>query len=124
MRICVLVAAGMLLLAARLAGITLPSWNVDKGPGGDVRGPLDFQSLSIPAEARHIFYQPVPINDVGRDVLVSLPEIGPRLADRIIALRLRRGGIRSAEELLEVPGISRRKLNRLLPEITFDKTGH
>ena len=119
LRSVVLIAAGLFLLASRIAGITIPSWGtINKHVSSE---PL-FNENSITADARHIIYQLMPINDVGREILISLPDIGPKLADKIIAQRLRLGRIRTAEELLEIPGISEKKLKRLLPEITFDST--
>jgi competence ComEA-like helix-hairpin-helix protein len=50
-----------------------------------------------------------------------LPGVGPTLARRIVAHRAANGPFRAPEELLNVHGIGRRTLDRLLPLLTFDE---
>ena len=50
--------------------------------------------------------------------LDRLPGIGPVLARRIVEHRERLGAFRSADELLGVPGIGARLLERLRPHVT------
>ncbi len=69
------------------------------GPGAGARsgvGPLDPNTASV--------------EDLDR-----LPGIGPVLARRIVEYRARHGLFRSADELLGVPGIGARLLERLRP---------
>jgi len=47
----------------------------------------------------------VDLNLAAADELTRLPNVGEVLAQRIIAFREERGGLRRAEELLEVKGI-------------------
>lgn len=46
--------------------------------------------------------------------LAALPEVGPRLAERIVAARAQ-GGLRTRADLLRVPGIGARRLRMLAP---------
>ena len=46
--------------------------------------------------------------------LAALPEVGPRLAERIVAARAQ-GGLRTRADLLRVPGIGARRLRQLAP---------
>ena len=50
--------------------------------------------------------------------LDALPGIGPVLAARIVAERERAGGFRQPEDLLSVPGIGPRLLERVRPFLT------
>lgn len=53
--------------------------------------------------------------------LDRLPGIGPVLARRIVEHRSRHGAFRSADELLGVPGIGARLLERLRPHVTVGR---
>lgn len=61
-----------------------------------------------PAEAL-----PVDINTADRDLLDTLPGIGPATAEAIVDYREQVGSFRSVEGLLEVPGIGPAKLETL-----------
>ena len=61
---------------------------------------------------------PVPLldlNTAGVEDLDRLPGIGPVLAQRIVAHRARHGPFQSVDELLAVPGIGARLLERVRP---------
>lgn len=57
--------------------------------------------------------QTLDINRAQATELLLLPGVGPKLAERIVAERQRRGGFRSLEELLDVRGIGPSVLARL-----------
>lgn len=61
----------------------------------------------------------VRLNHASDVQLESLPGIGPVLAQRIIEIRRARGGFRSLEDLLDVPGVGPAVLERLRPLITL-----
>lgn len=57
----------------------------------------------------------VNINTANKNQLMSLPGIGPSYADRIIEYRTSRGLFSSIDELSNVKGIGRKKLQKLRP---------
>jgi len=74
---------------------------------------LDDVSILLPR-----FVEPVPI-DINRatlDDLITLPGIGPALAQRIIDYRIEHGPFRSVEELESVSGIGPQTVNGLIDE--------
>lgn len=64
---------------------------------------------NISAGMRPFFFLPVPLNSADCQLLETIPGIGPRLAERIIALRSARQGFRDIDELLAVEGIGPQK---------------
>lgn len=62
---------------------------------------------------------PVDVNRATPQELERLPGVGPVLAERIVAYRLREGPFRKPEDLLPVPGIGPAVLRRILPGIRF-----
>jgi competence protein ComEA len=59
----------------------------------------------------------IRINDADTASLESLPGVGPVLAEAILAHRAEYGPFRSAEDLLDVPGIGEQKLASLRDRI-------
>lgn len=49
------------------------------------------------------------INQASAAHLTAVPGIGPEIADRVIALRKKRGGFRFLEELMDVSGIGEKR---------------
>jgi len=56
---------------------------------------------------------PVNINTAGREALATLPGIGEKLAERIVAYREEHGRFETVEELLNVSGIGEGKIAAL-----------
>jgi competence protein ComEA len=59
----------------------------------------------------------VDINTADADTLATIPGIGPGLAERIVAFRTSNGPFASVDELLDVSGITDRRLDALLPYV-------
>jgi len=60
----------------------------------------------------------VNINTASKEELMTLPGVGAVMADRILAYRTRVGVFKSCEELRNVKGIGKRRLEQLTPLIT------
>lgn len=71
--------------------------------------------------ARPLFFQAIAINQADRELLATVPGIGPALADAIVRLREQRGGFSRPADLLDVRGIGPVKLARFRPYLEFDK---
>jgi competence ComEA-like helix-hairpin-helix protein len=69
-------------------------------------------SLGPPAKPKP---RPIDINMATKEDLVALPGIGEAMAERIIMYREEKGPFRSVDDLLNVKGIGRKKLDRLAP---------
>ena len=94
------------------------------GPEGEELSPrLQIDPLSnarnLPPRAAPLFFAPLPINQADRDLLMTLPGIGPCLADRIMALRAE-NKIDNYHELLKVKGIGKVKIAKLKGLLRFD----
>lgn len=63
---------------------------------------------------------PIILNAATSEQLQLLPRIGPALATRILSLRQQRSAFKSVEELLDVPGIGPKTMERLRPLILAD----
>lgn len=75
--------------------------------------------IATPAAALHS--PPLPelkrlnLNTASAEELDTLPEVGPKLAKAIVAFREKSGPFRRVEDLLAVPGISKRRLEKIRP---------
>jgi competence ComEA-like helix-hairpin-helix protein len=61
----------------------------------------------------------VDLNRATAEELAALPVLGIERARRIVAARRGRGGFASVDELLEVPGVGAKTLDRLRPHLTI-----
>ncbi|CAM2067624.1 Helix-hairpin-helix domain-containing protein [Sulfidibacter corallicola] len=59
----------------------------------------------------------VNINTAGVDQLVTLPRIGPKIAERIVAFREEHGKFKKPEELMNVKGIGEKTFEKLKSKI-------
>ncbi len=65
------------------------------------------------------FFEPVAINYCDKSLLMSIKGIGPSLAENIMATRDKRGGFKTAEDLLLVNGIGPGRLLQFTPYFDF-----
>jgi competence protein ComEA len=63
---------------------------------------------------------PVHINTASVDELCALNGVGPKLAEKILDTRNALGAFKTPEDLQKVPGIGKKKLEKLLPGVIFD----
>ncbi len=63
---------------------------------------------------------PVHINSASVDELCALNGVGPKLAEKILDTRNALGPFKTAEDLQKVPGIGKKKLEKLLSGVIFD----
>ncbi len=67
------------------------------------------KSTFIPAHIRPMFFQPIPINDANFHLLITVPGVGPKLANEIEDTKKRIGKFENVEDLLLVSGIGEKK---------------
>ena len=60
------------------------------------------------------------INSASLDELCALNGVGPKLAEKILEVRNALGAFKTGEDLQKVPGIGKKKLEKLLPGVIFD----
>ena len=78
------------------------------------------QPVNLPPAVANIFFEPISINRAGKEILSTLPGIGPMLAERIVLRREAKGPFRSKDELLHINGIGPKKFARLVDTIILD----
>ena len=111
-RIVVLLAAGLLVWFSSFihheAATTGSAVNSAKQQEA-IRAANLISAGNTSAGMRPFLFLPVPLNSADSQLLETIPGIGPRLAERIIALRNARQGFRDIDELLAVEGIGPQK---------------
>lgn len=63
---------------------------------------------------------PIHINQASLDELCALKGVGPKMAEKIIAVREASGPFKNASDLQKVPGIGKKKAETMLQGIIFD----
>lgn len=66
-----------------------------------------------------IKHEKINVNAATIDSLVSIPGIGPKTAESILAYRKQNGKFSAIEELLEVKGIGKKSLKKIRPYLTI-----
>ena len=62
---------------------------------------------------------PIDLNRAGKEELMALPGIGDVLAQRILDYRAEHGPFRTVEELMNVEGIGKKRMEEMLELITI-----
>lgn len=120
---------GKALLPARPVDATAgPSALQLRQDGGElaVCRSRDCRSLPDPEGTRPqlapLFFQPIPINRADAGLLETIDGIGPHLASEIIRVRDQEGVVfRSGEDLLQVPGIGRKRARQLESQFSYSE---
>jgi competence protein ComEA len=73
----------------------------------------------LPEGYRYLLGMPINVNRAGEEELALVPGIGPNLAKRILDVREAVGRFSSPDELLQVPGIGKRILQKIQGRICF-----
>jgi len=81
--------------------------------------PLEEVLKPVPAMLSLFLNQPLPINRADQQSLAMLPGVGPHLAAAIERELQQRGNLSGPDDLLAVPGIGPRTMQRLLPLVSF-----
>ncbi len=63
--------------------------------------------------------QKININTAGKEELCEIPGVGEKTAEKIIAFREKNGPFRSADDLLKIEGIGKKKLEKMRDYISF-----
>jgi competence protein ComEA len=95
--------------------VMAPEPATSPAPGDTVRPGAVHAALREAAQVSPA--SPLDLNRATVEDLDRLPGIGPVLARRIVEHRERHGAFRSVDELLGVPGIGARSLERLRPHV-------
>ena len=120
-------AGGLFLFL--IAGIVVSEWRSSRGwevPGGTDLASVAKRAAEIKRQYRTarrkagghgagktIQVQNLNLNTASAKELEALPGIGPALAERIVRYRSQIGRFSRVEQLLEVPGIGKKKLARI-----------
>jgi len=79
------------------------------------------EAARLPPMVASIFSRPISLNRADKNILTTLPGIGPVLAERIVQRRKELGSYRTVDELLQVTGIGPGKLARMAEYIFIDE---
>lgn len=63
---------------------------------------------------------PIHINTATVEEICALKGVGPKLAEKIIAVRETQGPFKSGADLQKVPGIGKKKLENIISGVNFD----
>ena len=76
---------------------------------------------SLPLFYYPLFFLPLPINSVDKDLLMTVKGVGPVLAENIVSHRQKFGPILNIVNLQAIQGIGQKRANLLANELVFDK---
>lgn len=94
--------------------------NADHGAEVQVEAPRGPKTNGRSPKKKPSVRLPIPINKASADDLCALNGVGPKLAEKIIAFREAHGPFKKPEDLQKVPGIGKKKSEKLLQGVIFD----
>ena len=74
----------------------------------------------FPRKPQKVVSFPLHINTASAEDLCALKGVGPKLAEKIIAVREAQGPFKSGADLQKVPGIGKKKLENMISGVNFD----
>ncbi len=111
------------MLAATVAAVLWIGWPVPKEEPSQAR-PDQPLAVQVPAASPAAAVSPaqavskVNLNRASADELQTLPGVGPVLAQRMVEWRKAHGRYRTIDDLQEVKGIGKKRLEQLRPLLT------
>jgi len=78
-------------------------------------GPVSARPGPLSLRQKYLLGKRMDINRATTEEISELPGISDGIAAAVVAERTRRGGFRSPRDLLSVPGIKKRRLEKILP---------
>ena len=104
-------------LAERLENLDAPAPSDRPAPASPAGLPARPQKIS---EAQTMLDGPLNLNRATAEDLRRLPGVGPTLAGQIVRARERQGRFAAPEDLLAVPGMGSKKLERIRDLVTVE----
>ena len=86
----------------------------------DKKSPSTHKKSKKRKSHKKIVRLPIHINQASLDELCALKGVGPKMAEKIIAVREASGPFKNASDLQKVPGIGKKKAETMLQGIIFD----
>ncbi len=77
-------------------------------------------TYSMPAEFSPFFFEKMDINEAGKELLMTVKGIGPKLADNILQSRLEHGPFTKVEDLLKIKGVGSKRAKYFETLFVFD----
>ncbi len=74
---------------------------------------------SIDAAARINFFLPICVNDASQEDIELIPGVGKKTAESIVCYRDKKRGIKDLKELINIRGIGKKKLTKILPYLSL-----
>jgi competence protein ComEA len=84
-----------------------------------VGGELRVQPLEISSFYRMTLGLPISVNKESEEGLTALPGVGKNIAKAIVEERAKRGGFKSLDEIMGIPGIGPKLYARMKPYLTL-----
>jgi competence ComEA-like helix-hairpin-helix protein len=96
-------------------GASFPSAGIPSDNVFDQPGPVSARLGPLSLRQKYLLGKRMDINRATVEEISELPGISDKIAAAVVAERTRRGGFRSRRDLLSVPGIKERRLEKILP---------